>query len=312
MKTNSAIRFHRAKFLIPVVVLTLNMLSAVRLPGDQVFEISGDASNLQSVVDGFRASFSGANNGNLPGPLASGRREVNWEAGNPPLNMPGSYFNTSPQTRGLMLSTPGSGFVVSDTGSDVRFDTFNAGYPAQFSNTFSPLRLMSPVASNIIQVTFQIPGTSNPGAVSGFGAVFVDVDLPNTSRLSFYDTADNLVLARYVLSDPEELSFLGVTFDAGTSIARVQIELGNALLGASDLGGTDIVVLDDFIFGEPQAFSSVPEPSSFGCLFVFAIAASSMRRRRKGPIRSRPSQPAAKSHIAQLPARQNAPSGSPM
>jgi hypothetical protein len=50
-----------------------------------VFQAAGpNAASIQSVVDQFRAAVSGVNNvnnGNQAGPLANGRREINWDGG---------------------------------------------------------------------------------------------------------------------------------------------------------------------------------------------------------------------------------------
>ena len=52
----------------------------------------------------------------------------------------------------------------------------------------------------------------------------------------------------------ETLSFLGVTFNAGERVGRLRITTGNAAVGPNDAPpGTDIVVMDDFIYGEPVA-----------------------------------------------------------
>src|ERR1051325_5797665 len=48
-----------------------------------VFQAAGpDAASIQSAVDAYRAAL-GDNNLNNPGPLQKGRREINWDGGNP-------------------------------------------------------------------------------------------------------------------------------------------------------------------------------------------------------------------------------------
>ena len=64
------------------------------------------------------------------------------------------------------------------------------------------------------------------------------------------------------------LSFVGISFNAGEQVARVVLESGNVALSAStnDGGSNDVVVMDDFIYGEPQPteYSETPsEGSSF-------------------------------------------------
>ncbi len=58
-------------------------------------------------------------------------------------------------------------------------------------------------------------------------------------------------------SDANGLSFVGVKYDAAI-VARVKITCGNGALGVgvNDVtggGALDLVVVDNFIYGEPQA-----------------------------------------------------------
>ena len=79
------------------------------------------------------------------------------------------------------------------------------------------------------------------------------------------------------------LSFLGLTGPAGYS--RIIIQSGNTALGAGILDnfrtGSDLVVVDDFIYGEPQAANGVPEPGSIVLTAVGAAAAFPARRYRR-------------------------------
>ncbi|HEY0591594.1 MAG TPA: IPTL-CTERM sorting domain-containing protein, partial [Thermoanaerobaculia bacterium] len=53
------------------------------------------------------------------------------------------------------------------------------------------------------------------------------------------------------------LSFLGVLFNAGERIGRVRITSGNTALGPTDNNGSvDVVVMDDFIYGEPASLAA--------------------------------------------------------
>src|SRR4029079_15981105 len=53
--------------------------------GFLTFSVGGTTatSSIQSTVDSFRAALGDPNNGNNPGPLANGRREMNWDGGDP-------------------------------------------------------------------------------------------------------------------------------------------------------------------------------------------------------------------------------------
>src|SRR5262249_59899348 len=81
----------------------------------------------------------------------------------------------------------------------------------------------------------------------------------------------------------ETFSFLGVSFNAGEQVGRVRITNGNAALGTgiTDQNGNarDLVVMDDFLYGEPRA---IPEPASIILVttgILSAVAGRSVRRR---------------------------------
>ncbi len=222
--------------------------------------MSGD---IQSTVDDFRNSL-GTLNDNNPGSVGDGYRQINWDgvpdSVSAPNAFPGDFFNapTSGRARGVEFTTPGTGFQVSATAASmngVRFDNINNTYSTDFS-TFSAERLFTPIGSNVTVVNFFVPGTNTPATVTGFGAVFTDVDLANTTKLEFFDKDGNLLATRNVLATPGDgsQSFTGVSF-LDPIIAQVRITTGNSALGAgiNDGAGTDLVVMDDFIFGEPIA-----------------------------------------------------------
>src|SRR5437764_15424197 len=79
-----------------------------------VFQAAGPSgASIQSTVDAFRAvpGFE-TNNGNNPGPLPDGRREINWDGGSPDVldtTAPVTPFNVFLNTRGSQFTTPGLG-----------------------------------------------------------------------------------------------------------------------------------------------------------------------------------------------------------
>jgi hypothetical protein len=231
--------------------------------------------SIQSTVDAFRAKLGEPNNGNNPGPISGGRREINWDGGGPPVantTAPVTPFDVFLNTRGARSTTPGKGLSqATPDGLAVLFK--NASYSFTFS-TFSPLRLFTPKGSNITEVLFFLPGInppplpgdpSTPATVRGFGAVFTDVDRPDGSQvdnrrsrrastfIEYYDAKDNLIFRGIVPPSPgsRNMSFFGIAFDKAI-IARVRIITGNSAPGPDD-GRRDIVMMDDFIYGEPQA-----------------------------------------------------------
>jgi hypothetical protein len=228
-----------------------------------------DAAAIQAQVDAFRGSL-GALNANVAGSFGSGRREINWDgvpnAFAAPNNLPGNFFNVN-SPRGVVMSTPGTGFQVSANAgiAPVEFGNIDPNYPDVFA-AFSAQRLFTALGSNITDVRFFVPGSSTPALTNGFGVVFTDVDQAGSTGIEFFDI-NGLSLANiHAPNTPgnETLSFLGVRFDQGAVVARVRITSGDQILAAGNTL-TDVVAMDDFIYGEPVA---VPEPSTLSLLFL--------------------------------------------
>src|SRR5688572_21693048 len=78
-----------------------------------VFQAAGpNIASIQSMVDAFRTALGGINNGNVPGPLPGGRREINWDGGGSTATSPApTPFDGFLITRGGRFVTNGSGFV---------------------------------------------------------------------------------------------------------------------------------------------------------------------------------------------------------
>jgi hypothetical protein len=212
------------------------------------------AAAIQSAVDAYRNDL-GTLNPAAPGSVGAGRREIAWDgvpdALSAPNLLPGDFFNvTSP--RGVVFSTRGSGFQVSANAgvAPIEFDNLNPTYSGLFT-TFSPQRLFTALNSNELTVRFFVPGSRTPATSTGFGAVFSDVDRPGT-KIAYYDARNRRLATFAVPVSPgrETLSFLGVRF-LEDRVAAVKITSGNTKLGRDEGRGRDVVVMDDFIFGEP-------------------------------------------------------------
>jgi hypothetical protein len=138
---------------------------------------------------------------------------------------------------------------------------------------FSAQRLFTPIGSNQVQIDFFIPGTNTPTFVSGFGAVFTDVNLASTTVFTVtLGNGTNGGQFAVPAGPAGGLSFLGLTDPLGYS--RIVITLGNSALGPNQTGGIDVVAMDDFIYGEPfnaDASSPTPEP---GTLLLSAVGAA--------------------------------------
>jgi hypothetical protein len=254
-------------WLVLVAGLVLASPSAA---GPVVREATGlNAAAIQAAVDAFRNDLGGPNNGTMPGSQAAGRREITWDGGGAeaaaatfPVRM------TTFANRGAIFVTPGSGFEISGQPSS-EFGDLNGLYPNLFA-TFSIPRLFTPLNTNVMDVVFSVPGNEAvPAAVTGFGSVFTDVDSETSTKLEFYAPDGTLLFERSVLATAgnESLSFLGVSFDAGEVVARVRIISGNAALGPDETGTLDLVVMDDFIYGEPVSTLGLTIAPTSGILF---------------------------------------------
>jgi hypothetical protein len=289
------------KHMLLTVVVALSLVSAIvsvlvpaahaqgkkpkQFVAPTVFQAAGPAvetagppveliQTIQSAVDAFRAALGEPNNGNTLLSLPSGRREINWDGGGGVdiTTAPVTPFDVFLNTRGAQFTTPGTGLTQAPPSGGPQgglaglFD--NPTYGDIFS-TFSPLRLFTPVGSNITEALFFVPGTAGakPAVVSGFGAVFTDVDQPDGSGpgqkrgnrgastlMEYYDADGELLFSSFVPASPGDgsLSFFGIVFE-DARIARVRITSGNVAPGPNDDEKHDIVVMDDFIYGEPQA-----------------------------------------------------------
>jgi hypothetical protein len=254
-----------------------------------VFLDSGaNAAAIQATVEDFRADL-GSLNPNVAGSFGSGRREINWDAVPPnfsdPNLLPNNFFNVN-SPRGAVFSTPGTGVEVSSNSAatgglaPILFGGINVTYPNLFQ-VFSPQKLFTAIGSNIVDVSFFVPGSSTPSLTRGFGAVFTDVDLPGTTSLMFFGASNQLLGQFFVPSFPgdQTFSFLGVDFGS-PEVSRVRITSGNVALGPNEVAGLDLVVMDDFIYGEP-----VPGPIAGAGLPGLILAGGGLlawwRRRQK-------------------------------
>jgi hypothetical protein len=286
------------KHILLTVVIALALLSVLLLvrqaahaqgntPKDfvppVVFQAAGPTGDsIQSTVDAFRAALGDPDHGSTPSPFPSGRREINWDGGNPNVvttTAPVTPFNVFLNIRGGQFTTPGIGLSQGPPsggpqgGLAMLFN--NPTYGTTFS-TFSPSRLFTPVGSNITEALFFVPGANPnlspgtnpqaPATVTGFGAVFTDVDQPDGSGpgkkegnrgastlMEYFDADGKLLFSSFVPSSPGDgsLSFFGIVFEDAL-IARVRITTGNVAPGPDDDVKNDVVVMDDFIYGEPQ------------------------------------------------------------
>jgi len=227
-------------------------------PEATVIRASG---NIDSALNEFRDLLGHLNT--APGAVG-GRREINWDGVPAAFTnnglFPADFFGGSDaalpngRKRGLLYTTPGKGFSVSDSS----FSFINPTYAKQF-RAFSPAKTFISLGSNITDNFFKVPGTNTDATVQGFGVVFSDVNNAASTSMEFYD-GDRLLGSFKVPNvgnnNPGGFSFLGVYFP-NEKVTRVRIISGTAALSSnqndiSDGGGEDLVVMDDFIYSEPS------------------------------------------------------------
>lgn len=258
-------------------ILAALLTAPSAMAGIITFESAGaNPAAITATRDAFRLAVGGGNVAGPNGSFGGLRREINWDgvadAFADPNPLPGNFFNVN-SPRGVVFSTPGTGFMVSANGGQSTPTLF--GFPNDFQ-VFSAQRLFTAVNSNITDVTFFMPGTMIAATTSAFAAIFVDVEVASTTRIEFFDEEDNLIFSRDVLvAGNQGLSFAGGVADAGERISRVRLTSGlNTIVANGQLGNPndDVVVMDDFLYAEPmQEQQDVPEPSS-AALFALAMA----------------------------------------
>ncbi len=223
------------------------------------------AADIQTTVDAYRADLGGANNLGAAGTQASGHREINWDGVPAAISSPNDFPGATFKNRGLLIASPGVKLQVSTKNDEAAqaptlFGNLNINFPKLFG-TFSPEKLFAPVHSTTTELTFTVPGSDTKATVSGFGAVFTDVDVAKISKLDYFDAKGGWLHTEWVKNVPHKnksLSFVGVSFKDGKKIAKVRITSGNVKLAAyaGENAWRDAVAMDDFIYGEPAELNA--------------------------------------------------------
>ncbi len=233
-------------------------------PAQVVRSAAGDLGTVTAARDAFRADLGGGTVAGSNGSFGGLRREINWDgvpdSASRPNLLPSDFFNLTSARGAIFFNSHDNLFAVSaktgnPTATPVRFADFDPAYEAKFA-TFSAQRLFVSIWDPTYEVKFFVPGTNRPAVVSGFGAVFTDVDIAGRSAIEYF-SVDGQSLGRFEVpaaGGDQTLSFLGVSFAGAPAVARVVVTSGDvAIDGGGEPVGHDAVAADDFLYGEPVA-----------------------------------------------------------
>ena len=228
-----------------------------------VFQVAVPKSaSIQNTVDAFKVAIGQPDNGNATA-QDGGHREINWDGRDVVTN--GPLFDGFLITRGALFTTPDGNAFVQATPAGLASLFNNPTYETLFT-PFSRPRLFSVIGGKITDVDFFEAGGGSKTTTNGFGAVFTDVDQPDGSGpgekrgnrksstlIEYFGTSGELLFSSFVPASPGDgsLSFFGIVFP-DARIAHVRITSGNVAPGPNDGGKVDVVMMDDFLYGEPK------------------------------------------------------------
>jgi hypothetical protein len=227
----------------------------------------------KAQLQAFETAIGGVDNGGTASPQSGGFRSINWDG----VKLDGTDFgggaNTTVINQGTTVGIPLNRFVtrgvyfnavyaVSGDGFKTVNPAVNGLFPA-FStpNTFAMFN------DNGIDFEFTTPTASgnvtSPAATRGFGAIFLNVELPNTSSIEYFD--GNTSLGKFFVQpgtqgQPEFLGELfsqpivtGVTLTLGTDAIFNFNGTTFTASGVADNPGAshNLVATDDFAYAEP-------------------------------------------------------------
>ena len=259
----------------PLLGTLIALVTLTNAYGASVVRSGAGLAATTAARDQFRTDLGGGTTAGANGSFGGVRREIIWDgvpdSFSAPNNLPANFFNVN-SPRGVVFSTPGTGFQVSSnaaTGVPVRFGNINPDYTTTFV-AFSQQRLFTALGSTVTDVNFFLPGTTTPATVGGFGSIFTDVDSTTATTIQFFDQSGVSLGIFTVPAASGDVSFLGVSFNAGERIGRVRITSGTTALGPSDAPpATDVAVMDDFLYSEPVGSTAIPTLSP---LLLIALA----------------------------------------
>jgi hypothetical protein len=247
---------------------------------------TGNNTSAATAFASFKTAIGGVDNGGAAPatPLNTGFRDINWDG----VKLDGTDFgggpNTTVVTPGHTVGIPlnrfqergvffGAVYAVSGPASATDPSTFtdvNPGVDGLFT-PFTPKNTFAMFNDNGIDFKFVLPSSHFSSLVSGasrgFGAIFENVTIANTSSIEYFH--GNTSLGKFFVPPGPKggTEFLGVLFDSPI-VTNVQLTLGTDVIfdfngqkvtssGVVDDGVThNLVTVDDFVYPEPVAIAN--------------------------------------------------------
>jgi hypothetical protein len=237
---------------------------------------SGQATAAAALAS-FQAAIGGVNNGAVTQPFASGFRAITWDG----VKLDGTDFgggaNTTVISQGNVVGIPLNRFqpngvyfgaVYAVSGSDATGNTFTSVNPsvAGLFPPFSPKNTFAMFNDNGIDFKFVLPSAADSTIVSaasrGFGAIFENVEIANTTSIQYFNGNTLLATEFAPVAGKGKQSFVGALFSSPI-VTRVVLTLGTDVIFtfdgttakpgpfADDGVSHNLVTTDNWAFAEP-------------------------------------------------------------
>jgi uncharacterized protein (TIGR03118 family) len=241
---------------------------------------STTAGTANAALQAFEAGIGGVNNGAAPPPQATGFRAINWDGvaldgtdfggdttvidPNHVVGIPTNRF----QERGINFDAV---YAVSGPASASDSSTFSTVNPSVLNlfNAFSPTKTFAMFNDKTIDFSFSLASahttTPVPAESRGFGAIFKNVEIANTTSIEYFHNGTSLGKFFVPVGSVGQAEFFGELFNSSI-VTNVTITLGTDALFSFDgthfsagpqtddpAHGHNLVVTDDFVYAEPVA-----------------------------------------------------------
>jgi hypothetical protein len=270
----------------PVVDAPLSAGNPVTAGTPQQFTGGNQNNAAAAALTNFETAIGGSNNGAAapPTPLTTGFRDINWDG----VKLDGTDFGGGPNTividAGKTVGIPlnrfqergvffGAIYAVSGPASATDPSTFADVNPnvAGLLPAFSPKNTFAMFNDNGIDFKFVLPSAHTTELVSaasrGFGAIFENVTIPNTTSIEYFNGSTSLGKFFAPVGPKGQSVFLGELFN-NPIVTNVTLTLGTDVIfkfdgttfsssGVVDDGTThNLVSVDDWVYPEPVAIAN--------------------------------------------------------